>query len=131
MKTNRRRAVAVVELTMTGVALFMSVTTASCFFAVWTYWYYELDVDCWDRRDCKCLLFGTSVQADSRGGGGFVGGERSPCQYVLYSTLASAVLAASAFIYYGCRTLLCRHRRRYGQHQPVQQARSSAAPGTG
>lgn len=115
------------RLALSCVALIASVTAACCFSTVWSYWYHELDADCPDRGDCKCVLFGTSLSD------GFVGGERSACRHVLYSTLASAALAASATAYYGCRSLLCRRRpadrpRRRDRHVQLRSPPSSPLP---
>ncbi|XP_060859846.1 uncharacterized protein LOC132937035 isoform X1 [Metopolophium dirhodum] len=106
-----------VRLTLSGGALVASTAAACCFLSVWSYWYYELDADCVQARDCKCLLFGTSFA-----GGGFVGGDRFACQYVAYSLLASAGLAAYTSVYYGCRLLLCagHSRGRHQHHRPVR-----------
>lgn len=112
-----------VRLTLSGGALVASTAAACCFLSVWSYWYYELDADCVQARDCKCLLFGTSFA-----GGGFVGGDRFACQYVAYSLLASAGLAVYMCVHYGCRLLLCPghgHRRRphhqhHRHHRPVR-----------
>ncbi|KAL5237923.1 hypothetical protein ACI65C_005333 [Semiaphis heraclei] len=105
-----------VRLTLSGGALVASTAAACCFMAVWSYWYYELDADCVQARDCKCLLFGTSFA-----GGGFVGGDRFACQYVAYSLLASAGLATYTSVYYGCTLLLCagHSHRRHQHHRPV------------
>ncbi|XP_003244943.1 uncharacterized protein LOC100573900 isoform X1 [Acyrthosiphon pisum] len=106
-----------VRLTLSGGALVASIAAACCFLAVWSYWYYELDADCVQARDCKCLLFGTSFA-----GGGFVGGDLFACQYVAYSLMASAGLAAYTSVYYGCRLLLCagHGRGRHQHHRPVR-----------
>ncbi|XP_026816662.1 uncharacterized protein LOC113556108 [Rhopalosiphum maidis] len=117
-----------VRLTLSGGALAASVAAACCFLTVWSYWYYELDADCTQARDCKCLLFGTSFA-----GGGFVGGDRFACLYVTYSLLASAGLAACACVYYGCRALLCpgRGRRRHPHHRPVRRSAAETGPEDG
>ncbi|KAF0754688.1 Uncharacterized protein FWK35_00028540 [Aphis craccivora] len=107
-----------VRLTLSGGALVASTAAACCFVTVWWYWYYELDADCVQTRDCKCLLFGTSFA-----GGGFVGGDRFACLYVTYSLVASAGLGTCACVYYGCRALLCPSRslrRRHQHHRPVR-----------
>ncbi|CAH1733348.1 unnamed protein product [Aphis gossypii] len=109
-----------VRLTLSGGALVASTAAACCFVTVWWYWYYELDADCVQARDCKCLLFGTSFA-----GGGFVGGDRFACLYVTYSLVASAGLGACACVYHGCRALLCPSRglrRRHRHHRPVRTA---------
>ncbi|XP_025207272.1 uncharacterized protein LOC112603073 [Melanaphis sacchari] len=103
-----------IRLTLSGGALVASIAAVSCFLTVWSYWYFELDADCTQARDCKCLLFGTSFA-----GGGFVGGDRFACLYVTYSLLASAGLAACACAYHGCRALFCRHHQ---HHQPIRSA---------
>lgn len=108
----------VARSTLAGVALASSVAAACCFLAVWSYWYHELDADCADGRDCKCVLFGTSLA-----GATFVGGERSTCRYAFRSALASAASAACACVYYGCVAVLCRRRRR----RPVADADAAAA----
>lgn len=99
MKTNNGTAV---QFALGCAALATSVVALYCFSSVWSYWYLELDADCPNARDCKCLLFGTSFA-----GGSFVGGEQYVCRYVVYSTLASAGLAACACSYFGTKWLLC------------------------
>lgn len=107
-----------------GVALAASTAAACCFLTVWSYWYNELDADCANGRDCKCVLFGTSFA-----GGAFVGGERSACRYAFCSALASAGLAACNCAYYGLKALLYRPAtagrgglRRHHHHRPVQRS---------
>lgn len=104
---------------LAGVALATSAVAACCFLTVWSYWYHELDADCADGRDCKCVLFGTSLA-----GATFVGGERSTCRYAFRSALASVALAACACVYYGCVAVLCRGRR---LRRPVADADVDAA----
>lgn len=113
-----------VRLTLSGVALVASTAAACCFLAVWSYWYHELDADCVQDQDCKCLLFGTSFA-----GGSFVGGDRFACQYVAYSLLASAMLAACACVYHGCSSLLCPGpRRRHRHHRPIVRSTANTGP---
>lgn len=110
----------VARSTLAGVALAASAVAACCFLAVWSYWYHELDADCADGRDCKCVLFGTSLA-----GATFVGGERSACRYAFRSALASAAMAACAGVYYGCVAVLCRRHSRHSR--PVADADVDAA----
>jgi len=121
----------IARLTLSGVAFVASTTAACCFSTVWSYWYFELDADCPDRADCRCVLFGTSL-AD-----GFVGGERFACRYVLCSTLVSAALATVATTYYGCKWLLCRcpadddDDRRFRRHVRTPSRPPSRPPSLG
>lgn len=112
-----------VPLTAGFGALVTSVAAACCFLTVWSYWYRELDAQCEDGRDCKCLLFGTSFAS-----GHFVGGDQYACGYVYHSTVASAVLAAGASVYYGTKWLLCPDGRLRDGHRPVQQRSSHRSP---
>lgn len=97
----------IVRLTLSIVTLTASTVTACCLWTVWSYWYYELNADCADGHDCKCLLFGESFAV----GNGFAGGRRLPCQYVFFSAWASAGLAACTSVYFGCGWLRTCSRR--------------------
>lgn len=103
----------ITRIALSAIALVSSMVAACCFYAVWSYWYRELDADCPDGRDCTCLLFGTSFAS------GFSGGNRSACQHVFYATSASATLAACMCAYWGCRPLLCQpaNTRRRRDHR--------------